>query len=183
MENIEIESIGKLSPHPDVPDEWLISESIAVPLFDGEKLQFTLNGDLETDKMFLFEADEAIKNFLKINEDVKLIYSGYIYQNYKEVQDYYASEPYVVAPLKLNNEKEIWKYVYPSEIYVSRRNRRDKDVYLQIHCECEWEEEHGLQLVFRRGLKLTRVSYIDGHLTEADANDKPDSEDELLSKF
>lgn len=53
----------------------------------------------------------------------------------------------------------------------------------QAFCECDWEEEHGLQLVFRQGKKLTRISDQDGHLTEADAYDKPDEEDELLSKF
>jgi len=52
-----------------------------------------------------------------------------------------------------------------------------------VACECDWEPEHGLQLVFRQGRKLTRISAQDGHLTEADAYDKPDEEDELLSKF
>ena len=50
-------------------------------------------------------------------------------------------------------------------------------------CECEWEQEHGLQLVFRQGKKLTRVSDQDGHLTKADAYGIPDNEDKLLSAF
>jgi hypothetical protein len=73
--------------------------------------------------------------------------------------------------------------VHPSEIYVTRRPKNDQDIYIQIACECDWEEEHGLQLVFRQGKKLTRVSSQDGHITEADAYGRPDEEDELLSQF
>ena len=183
MKEIELKSIGKLKPHPDIPDEWLISQPIAVPFLGNEEFEFTLVGDSGTDKRFLLEADEAIANFLKLNEDLKTSLSNYIYQNYQEVQEYYEQEPTAVPILELNNEDYIWNYVYPSEIYVNRRARRDKDIYVEVHCGCEWEKEHGLQLVFRRGLKLTRVSDIDGHLTEADAYDKPDSEDKLLSEF
>ena len=37
--------------------------------------------------------------------------------------------------------------------------------------------------MFRQGKVLTRVSHQDGHLTDADAFDKADSEDLLLSRF
>ncbi|MGK0365192.1 MAG: hypothetical protein ACI85O_002257 [Saprospiraceae bacterium] len=48
-------------------------------------------------------------------------------------------------------------YVYPQDIYVTRRHQSDKDIYLNIDCECEWEQEHGLQLVFRQGKQLTKI--------------------------
>ena len=83
----------------------------------------------------------------------------------------------------MSTEKEIWKFVHPQEIYVTRRSYNDCDIYVQITCECDWEQEHGLQLVFRQGRKLTRVSEQGGHLTEADAFDIPDSEDNLLAQF
>lgn len=54
-------------------------------------------------------------------------------------------------------------------------------LYVQVACACEWE--HGLQLAFRQGKKLTIISDQDGHLTEADAYDIPDEDDELLSRF
>lgn len=38
---------------------------------------------------------------------------------------------------------------------------------LSIECECAWEPEHGLQLVFASGERLSRVSPYDGHLTWA----------------
>jgi hypothetical protein len=83
----------------------------------------------------------------------------------------------------LKDPNGIWDFVNPSGIYISRRHRRDMDVYLAISCGCDWEEEHGLQLVFKQGKKLTRISGHDGHITEADAYDIPDEQDELLSRF
>lgn len=178
MKLIEISSLGELKPHSDFPEDWLISQPTPVPFFDGKLLEITLIDNSEDDKNFFVEADGAIQNFLKLDSRVRLSYTGYIYQNYVDFLE--ATD---IEALELNDKHEIWQYVYPSHIYVKRRHRRDKDIYVDIHCECEWEIEHGLQLVFRRGLKLTKVSDIDGHLTEADAWDKPDSEDELLSKF
>ena len=66
---------------------------------------------------------------------------------------------------------------------MARRSRRYEDIYINVTCECEWEKEHGLQIVFRQGKQLTRISEQDGHLTEADAYDKPDKEDALLNQF
>ncbi len=178
MKDIEIESIGKLEPHPDLPDEWFISKPIPIPFLNNKQLRFTIVGDLENDKNFLSEISQAIQNFLKKDNLERLNYTEYVFENYREF-----SEAIDEEILEINNKSEIWEYVYPTEIYINRRNRRDRDVYLQIACECEWEVEHGLLLVFRQGSKLTRVSAQDGHLTEADAYDKPDSEDTLLSKF
>lgn len=84
---------------------------------------------------------------------------------------------------QIKDKNEIWNFIHPTEIYVTRRPYNEQDIYVQIACECDWEKEHGLQFVFRQGRKLTRISEQDGHLTEADAYDKPDKEDELLSKF
>jgi hypothetical protein len=166
MEDIEIESIGKLKQHPDVPDEWLVSELIQIPFFDRKELAFTLDGDLQNDESFLVDVNQAIEIFLRKDADDRLSFSNAVYKNYKEVQDYYSSEPYVVPQLELSNESEIWKYVYPSEIYICRGFDEDKNIYLQLHCGCEWEKEHGLQLVFKDGLELTRISDIDLNPTE-----------------
>ena len=161
MKGIELKSIGKLKPHPEIPDEWLISESVPVKFFDEKKLKFILNVDLENDKRFLSDGDQSIKNFLEKESNEKSRISNRIYKYYREIQDYWDSQSFGPSPLKLNDEEEIWNYVYPYEIHVCRNTDEDKNMYLLIHCGCEWEEEHGLQLVFRNGLELTKVSGID----------------------
>jgi hypothetical protein len=46
-----------------------------------------------------------------------------------------------------------------------RIEREDGRVYLSVECECSWEIEHGLQLVFRDGRAISRIGPYDGHLT------------------
>ena len=166
MKEIELESIGKLFPHPDIPDEWLISGDVSIPFFGGKSLKFILVLDLGNEKEFFTDANEVIKNFLEKDENFRDENSFLVFQNYAEVVDVLGEDK---GSPKIICEQEVWQYIYPAEIYVERRYRGDKDVYLYIACECDWEIEHGLQIVFKRGSKITRVSSQDGHLSETDA--------------
>ncbi|WP_424556342.1 DUF6985 domain-containing protein [Streptacidiphilus pinicola] len=38
-----------------------------------------------------------------------------------------------------------------------------------LECECAWEPEHGLQIVFRRGCSVSKVGPFDSHLTNVSA--------------
>lgn len=167
---------GPLVQHESIT-EWLISEPIPVPFFDNKKLPVIF---MEIDPE---ETNEALGNFLQLTAADRLHISDLVYKNYTDFLDEVDFDGIEEGLSDIKEDHEIWNFVYPTEIYVSRRHRRDKDVYICVSCECGWEEEHGLQLVFRQGKKLTRISDEDGHLTEADAWDKPDEEDELLSKF
>jgi hypothetical protein len=79
----------------------------------------------------------------------------------------------------IKSADRVWNHVRPSEIFVSRRSRRDKLIYVQITAHCDWEPEHGLQIIYRRGAELSRVSDQDGHLTYTDAHDLPEAEDKI----
>ncbi|MGN7784466.1 DUF6985 domain-containing protein [Niabella sp. 22666] len=183
MKKIISKIIGQLKQDDNFPDWWK-SEEISIPFFDNERLTITfMDFKPEHDKTFIEEADQALTNFLELKTDDRNSISELAYKN---CMDFLEAVEYdeVDQPLRqINNKKEIWNFIHPSEIYVTRRPYKDQDIYVFVACECDWEEEHGLQLVFRRGKKLTRISDQDGHLTEADAYDKPDEEDELLSKF
>lgn len=165
-------------------EDWWESDLIKVPFFDNKKLKITFMDFIpRSDQSFIDEADKALENFLLKGKIERTEYSDLVYKNCMEFLNAVEYDE-ADKPLRDIKEKvEIWNFVYPQEIYISRRSRRDKDVYISIACECQWEQEHGLQLVFRQGKRITRVSDQDGHLTEADAYDKPDSEDELLSRY
>ena len=139
--------------------------------------------DPTLDTIFISEADTAIRNFLNLATSDRDDYSELIYKNCTDALDTLGDDDANPDLANLNDPNEIWRFVNPSGIYISRRHRRETDIYLAVSCGCEWEEEHGLQLVFKQGKKLTRVSGHDGHIIEADAYDIPDEEDELLSKF
>lgn len=175
--------IGQLRQEDSFPDWWKSSE-IEIPFFDNEKLTITfMDFEPEHDKTFVDEADQALTNFLKLTSTDRNSISDLAYKNCKDFLDAVSFDEEDESLRQINKPDEIWKFIRPTEIYVTRRHRRDNDIYIQIACECDWEQEHGLQLVFRQGKQLTRISDQDGHLTEADAYDKLDEEDELLSNY
>lgn len=180
---IHLLTIGKLTQNENF-DDWWNSQPVPIPLFENKELDIIFMDYVpDHDNNFLDEADEALKNFLGLGLDYKKHISKYVFSN---CMDFLNAVEYDEADedlWKIEDPDDIWQYVYPSEIYVTRRSRRDENIYIMVACGCEWEQEHGLQLVFRQGKKLTRVSDQDGHVTEADAYDKPDCEDELLSRF
>ena len=168
--------VGLLTQDETIPD-WFKSGAVPVPYFDYKKLPVTFM------EIAPEEGDEALRNFLQLTSDDRLRISDLVYKNYTDFLDEVDFDGIEEGLSDIKEDQEIWDFVYPTDIYISRRHRRDMDIYICIACDCGWEEEHGLQLVFRQGKKLTRISDGDGHLTESDAYDKPDEEDELLSKF
>lgn len=174
--------IGTLVQDEEFESFWQ-SEPVGIPLFDNKLIEVVFTDYELGDNIFLQETEEALKNFWQLDSNHRNSISKEVYKN---CMDFLNAVDYDEADdclWQIKNPREIWEYVYPIEILVSRRHSRDKDIYITVACECEWEREHGLQLVFRQGKKLTRISDQDGHVTEADAYDKPDSQDKLLSQF
>ncbi|MGB3778822.1 MAG: hypothetical protein WA960_10725 [Tunicatimonas sp.] len=183
MKEITSNVIGKLTQNERF-DDWWESSQIEIPFFDDLKMKIIfMDFTLENDKEFINEADNALKLFLEKSKSDRLAISNLVHKN---CMDFLRAVGYDEANKKLweiKDENEIWKFVQPDKIFITRRPYEDENIYIDINCECDWEQEHGLQLVFKKGKQLTRVNQIDGHLTDADAYDKSDSEDELLSKF
>jgi hypothetical protein len=175
--------IGQLKQENRFPD-WWTSNEIEIPFFDNKKLTITfMSYEPNCDLNFMEKADNALANFLKLTNDDRKLISELAYKNCLDFLDTVDFEEIEEPFREIKNQDEIWNFIHPTGIYVERRPYHDQDIYIKLACECDWEEEHGLQLVFRQGKQLTRISSQDGHLTEADAYDKPDEEDELLSKF
>jgi hypothetical protein len=182
-EAVNSKIIGELKQDDKFPD-WWESKEIEVPFFDNKRLIVIFSDfEPENDNTFIDEADQALAYFLKLKTEDRNAISELVYKNCMEFLEMIEFDEADERLRQIKDKNEIWKFVYPTNIYVSRRPYNDKNIYIQIVCECEWEHEHGLQLVFRQGKKLTRISSIDGYLTEADASDIPDEKDELLSKF
>lgn len=175
--------IGQLRQEDQFP-YWWKSSKIEVPFFENKKLKVTfMDFEPEHDKTFIEEADQALTNFLKLNLVDRNSISDLAYRNCKDFLDAVDFDEADQPLRQIKDYNEIWNFIHPTEIYVTRRPYKEHDVYLMLACECDWEQEHGLQLVFRQGKQLTRISDQDGHLTEADAYGKPDEEDELLSNY
>jgi len=170
---MNIQPLGPLTPDPRVP-EWLVSGPVSVPYFDGQHLTFTLDGLEEADMQ---DVQNAVSAFLALDSSARQNASPYVFRNYERVVDAVGEED---VECQIAGPETVWEHVSPSEIFVSRRSRRDQFIYIQITAECDWECEHGLQIVYRRGNELSRVSDQDGHLTHTDAYDLPEGQDQIV---
>lgn len=64
-------------------------------------------------------------------------------------------------------DSDIWDHVQPR--FVSLDADENGTIYVNIEAECDWEIEHGLQLVLQNGDRSVRVSSYSGHLTDGRA--------------
>ena len=188
-EAVQSPVLGKMTQaEEDYLTDWWISEPVAVPFWDGREIRIIYTFAPEQDAEFIAEADAAITNFLAKTREDRLAVTPLLDENCRmlsELTDYGPDDKEMKQRwLEPEGRTTLWNCVTPPDnIFVKRRHRRDKDVYVSMNMGCEWEEEHGLLFVYRKGLQLTRISQSDGHLTEADAFGKDDAEDELLSRF
>ncbi len=174
--------VGNLIQDERLDDYWE-NEGLEIPFFNHKKLKIVYEFEPKKDAGFIKEADEALSNFLTMKIDDRNNLSELAHKNCMDFLNEIGQDEQDAHLWKIEDKNDIWQYIYPTEIYLKRRFYNDKDIYLSIACECDWEQEHGLQFVFRQGKKLTRISEQDGHLTEADAYGKSDTEDELLTNF
>ncbi|MCA4021096.1 DUF6985 domain-containing protein [Vibrio vulnificus] len=170
---MNIKGLGDLIPDSDI-EEWLVSTPVPIPYIGDVSLQFIVE-DVEEDP----NKDEyvtAIQNFLSLQFEDRCKANEYIFQNYQRFCELVDEDDVWV---QITNAQDVWEHIQVTEVHVSRRYYGDKKVYVQLIAECDWEIEHGLQLVFRNGNELNRVSEQDGHLTHCDAYALPEAEDRI----
>lgn len=146
-------------------DDWWISDPKKIGFLDHEEMSFTITDyNPGEDEKLMEEADETIRNFLAKTLKEREAISTYVYQNCMDFLDAIGYDEADKHLWDIKDPQEVWNYVTPGEIYVSREPYEDKGVYIRLTFRCEWEQEHGLQLVFNKEGKLVRVSEDDGHI-------------------
>ena len=165
-------SLGTMVQDPDI-EEWWVSSPVSVPVL-GTSVEFVLDGVAEDDRGSDFE--DAVASFLALAPADRALATPHVYSNYRQFVDMVGEEEF---DFSIEEPEDVWKHVRVSRIYVERRHRRDRCIYIQVSAECDWEVEHGLLLVFREGTTLSRVSAQDGHLTHTDAYDLPEEQDRI----
>jgi len=161
---IEVPLLGELEQ--DQFDDWLRSKPTTVDVLGGDKFEFIFEEYEEDEGKEEFH--EAVGNFLSIGESVLKKAQDHIHQYYKDIfiqlvpgDDWY---------VEIASPEEVWKHIeFGSTPMVSRRPYGDELVYISLECSCDWEREHGLQIVFKQGLYVNKVGPFDGHLTNSDA--------------
>lgn len=145
---------------------WYYSEPIPIPVLGGKKCRIVVEEYDEDSKKDEFHA--AIRNFLSIDESVLHECEPHVYQYYKDCNDHWevGDEEYI----SIESPRDVWDHVQlGGEPIITRRAYGDKGIYVSLECNCDWEIEHGLQIVFKNGLKVNKVGPYDSHLTNSDA--------------
>ncbi|WP_205529549.1 DUF6985 domain-containing protein [Taibaiella koreensis] len=161
--SIDSTVIGTL--HQGDFEDWWISEEIAIPFWDGKALPFTfMDLNPNEDSTFIAEADVLLAAFLAKTPIDRLTISHHVYRNCMDFLDAIGYDEDDDALWHMKAPEAVWQFVTCTHMYVSREPYQDKGIYLQLVCRCDWEQEHGLQLVYNKEGRLIRVSASDGHI-------------------
>jgi hypothetical protein len=138
-------------------EEFFESVPFEIPYFDNKKLKI---GFIEAKyPPYLDSADRVLRNFLTLTPKDRINDSELVFKYYDQTLKFgYINDLHVKTP------SEIWHHVRANEIIIHYDENRA--FYLCVSCDCDWEEEHGLQLVFKDGQTLTRASGHDGHFAD-----------------
>jgi hypothetical protein len=142
-----------------------VSKPISLAVLSGKKCTVLVEGYDEDPPVEDFDA--AIANFLKAPNTVLTSAQSHIFRYYLDIKE--SVEPEDDFP-SIGSPSDIWKFVQlGEEAFVSRRPHGDKSIYISLECNCDWEPEHGLQIVFKNGGIVNKIGPFDGHLTNSDA--------------
>ena len=171
---MEIPGLGLVTK--DDQFDWYRSEPLPVAALGGKSCQIILEN--YDDYHAKEDIHAAIKNFLSIDQSTLREAEPYIFQYYTDCNSDLSpeDEDYLV----IDSPRDVLKRVkFGDEPIVTRRAYGDRGVYVSLECNCDWEIEHGLQIVFKNGLKVNKIGPYDGHLTNSDAYARNDLEDAI----
>jgi hypothetical protein len=162
--SMEIPGLGLMTEDEDLG--WFVSEPIAIPPLGGNDRRVVVRGYEGDASPTDFHA--AIKNLLSADESVLRHAAPYVYEYYTDMRAAWEEEG--ESTVSIASPDHVWEYVtLGRNVTVTRRHGGDKAVYISIECNCAWEPEHGLQLVFDHAMHVVKVGSYNGHLTNSDA--------------
>lgn len=146
----------------------LETEPLSVGILDDE-VSFALHDWTPVDA----DAEEAaavvttITAFRQITQEVLDAASHAVYAYYRETADGLVDEPDLEDWFpEIGSPEGIWDHVTLGSCPIVAEE--DGTWYVSLESECEWDEEGGLQIVFRNGNEITKVGPFDDMLTWSD---------------
>jgi hypothetical protein len=175
---MEIPGLGLVTVDADFGD--YVSPPLPVPVFGDALCRFVVAGYDDDDAKADFET--AVSAFLGLDESALTSASEPVFQYYLDVKAEVGDDEDFVS---IARPEDVWSHVRPGgEVSVQREDAHgDRQVYVSVECECAWEPEHGLQIVFRGGCSVSKVGPFDGHLTNVSAFDRADLADVVYQRF
>jgi hypothetical protein len=161
-------TLSRLQPpfgvlHWDEELGWWRSEPFPLPIFEGKAARVRIDPDQPDDASAPFAEDviEAGRAFLSLQPNALDEVSDHAWAYYDLMRRSWEDCPIIPAGSR------IWGHVTPVGMSIERRE--DGCAFVSVECDCDWEPEHGLQLVAQNGVRWVRVSDFSGHLTDGAA--------------
>jgi hypothetical protein len=163
---IDVPGLGRLTEEVDA--EW-VAASRPVPALGGHKCSFVfqgLDGGPRDEDYF-----QAARQLLAAGESLLADATPHVHRYCRDMLKLWGDK----APaLEITKPADVWRYVqFGFEAMLSRNRGKGRDVFVSLECNCDWEPEHGLQLVFKNGQTISKVGPFDGHLTNESAYADP----------
>lgn len=151
--------LGKLKPD-EFGDIWE-AKPVAVPYFDGKPVETQLFNVSARD---VADIDAAMKNFLALGKGDRAAAAPLVLANCHDFLEAVGAETDEDQQMEaITDASGIWRFVDCKMLQITRDETEGKpSIYVALICDCAWEQEHGLQIVYRNGDELGRVSAQDG---------------------
>ncbi len=174
---MDIGGVGRWTTDPHT--ELLTSPSVAVDSLGGSSGRFVIDSgilSLENERQFA----DTVADFTHRDQGALHAASRFAYQYYLDTARLSSEQGRDVDIPEVDDEGAIWRHVtFGREFDLHLGRDGDASVYLSVECECEWETEHGLQIVFRSGREVCKLGPFDGHMTNAEAFGRRDLADRI----
>ena len=139
-----------------------VSEPIAIPSLSRTPFGFWLD-NYENDP-HPEDYHRAVANVFTAGRQALLDAAEFVFRYYRDTRR--GGGP----RLWIWRTQSVWRHVQLGTTFVVLRDHGEgRDVFLSLECECDWEPEHGLQVVFKNGLSVTKVGPFDDHMSNSSA--------------
>ena len=160
---------------------WYRSEARPLPVLGGATCRVVVDGYDDDPHKDDFHA--AIGTFLALDESVLRSATPYVFEYYQDVTAAVIADDDLDWYVEIPGPDEVWNHIEIGYEVMVQRHGRSGLVYMSVACGCDWEPEHGLQIVFREGRTVSKVGPYDGHLTNASAYDRDDLADVIYHRL
>ncbi|SFJ40764.1 DUF6985 domain-containing protein [Jannaschia pohangensis] len=107
----------------------------------------------------------ALARFMALPPEALAQTFRHIYAYYRDFHAAVGGEDWLDAIMGVPSGPEaIWQHVRPGTLGVGQQVENGP-WYVSLEASCDWEEEHGLNIVWQDGTEVVKVGSYDGHMT------------------
>lgn len=180
MDIIKSRVLGDLTRQTS--QSWWRSEKVAISLFPVTEstIEFC-EPDTDSGGYLHTNIDQMLGEFLELNVDKRNVMSQEVYRQCQEFfsltgfdddvvemfrrvenpQKWHLDSIRLGGLLHLDEVNDVWEFVSLLRLYVKRGAGDQYKLFIRGHLKCDWDEEHGLDMIFQNGWKAPEIKLAD----------------------